>query len=568
MPTFKPQYKDKNGIIQDLNIDYNSLANKPTTKNEIESLKSNINTLDKRVTSIESRLSDRIFKVDSDLAYTKNVPAGALPYASIDTLGGMSYKYNQLVDKSKLLVTETIRGVTFTNNGDGSITVNGTATAHSNANVTTINIIANHKYLISNYGVKLPLSTSSVMNVQVYGANVINIGIQETDTSNYNIGTASGSGEALFRIRIENGASYNYTVYPMLVDLTVMYGAGKEPTTVEQFLADNPMYNDYVPYTEGDIANANVTSIDSVGVNIWDEEWEVGGYWTDGTKNNTVNNGIRNKTPIKVIPNQTYYIYFGNTALVGLYIHFYDKDMIKIGSHWNYQDKKNSTINVPSNCHYMNIFAPSYGTTYNNNICINVSNDDINGTYFPYNHNNFPIPSSIQELEGYGWGVNDSCYNYIDFENKKFVKRVGRVDLGTLNWAYYTGDGDNIFYVSNENIPSNFKQSGQIICGKYETRHTANVVPGYTEKVLVGWDTYHSQNLVVRDSTYTDATTFKTAMSGVYLYYELATPVITDISNILTDDNFIKVEPYGTLTFENTNKKAVPSKIAYLVEVK
>ena len=44
--------------------------------------------------------------------------------------------------------------------------------------------------------------------------------------------------------------------------------------------------------------------------------------------------------------------------------------------------------------------------------------------------------------------------------------------------------------------------------------------------------------------------------------------MITDIGNILTDDNFIEVEPYGTLTFENTNKNAVPSKIAYLVEVK
>ncbi len=29
MSTFKPQYKDKNGVVRDLNIDYNSLANKP-----------------------------------------------------------------------------------------------------------------------------------------------------------------------------------------------------------------------------------------------------------------------------------------------------------------------------------------------------------------------------------------------------------------------------------------------------------------------------------------------------------------------------------------------------------
>ena len=34
----------------------------------------------------------------------------------------------QLLDKSKLLATQTINGVTFTNNGDGTIAVNGTAT--------------------------------------------------------------------------------------------------------------------------------------------------------------------------------------------------------------------------------------------------------------------------------------------------------------------------------------------------------------------------------------------------------------------------------------------------------
>lgn len=39
--------------------------------------------------------------------------------------------------------------------------------------------------------------------------------------------------------------------YLNIVDLTEMYGAGNEPTTVQKFLEDNPEYNDYVPYSEG-----------------------------------------------------------------------------------------------------------------------------------------------------------------------------------------------------------------------------------------------------------------------------------------------------------------------------
>lgn len=39
--------------------------------------------------------------------------------------------YCQLLDKSKYPATQTINGVTFTNNGDGTITANGTATINT-----------------------------------------------------------------------------------------------------------------------------------------------------------------------------------------------------------------------------------------------------------------------------------------------------------------------------------------------------------------------------------------------------------------------------------------------------
>ena len=45
------------------------------------------------------------------------------------TVKGKSIVWNQLMDKSKFEANKTSGGVTFTNNGDGSVTVNGTATA-------------------------------------------------------------------------------------------------------------------------------------------------------------------------------------------------------------------------------------------------------------------------------------------------------------------------------------------------------------------------------------------------------------------------------------------------------
>jgi hypothetical protein len=29
-----------------------------------------------------------------------------------------------------------------------------------------------------------------------------------------------------------------------------------------------------------------------------------------------------------------------------------------------------------------------------------------------------PIPEAVQKLDGYGWGISDTCYNYIDWEKK------------------------------------------------------------------------------------------------------------------------------------------------------
>lgn len=46
----------------------------------------------------------------------------------------------------------------------------------------------------------------------------------------------------------------------------------------------------------------------------------------------------------------------------------------------------------------------------------------------------FPIPQSVRDMcPGYGWSAGTVC-NEIDFKAKKYIQRVGSVDLGTLDW--------------------------------------------------------------------------------------------------------------------------------------
>lgn len=150
----------------------------------------------------------------------------------------------QLLDKSKYPATQTIYGVTFTNNGDGTITVNGTCTnPYYSAYKIKENldgIISGHKYAILGAGTNMNIAfAASYQGGYIWEvANKI-ITLPENEYTSFDS-----------QIRVAAGVSVsNITVKPQIFDLTEMYRAGNEPTTVEQFRQDFPeeMY-DYKPY--------------------------------------------------------------------------------------------------------------------------------------------------------------------------------------------------------------------------------------------------------------------------------------------------------------------------------
>lgn len=168
----------------------------------------------------------------------------------------------------------------------------------------------------------------------------------------------------------------------------------------------------------------------------------------------------------------------------------------------------------------------------------------------------YPIPLTIQSLPGYGWSAGTVC-NEVDWVNKKYIQRVGSVDLGTLGWAYYSSfNGWFLSTTTPSSIkpPANNGIIANIICSKYATVSGYSVAD-YKTPFSIGINVHGY--ICVRDSAYTTAAAFKTAVSGVTLYYELATPIETDISDILTD-NFIEVEAGGSITFEQVNNTLVP----------
>lgn len=224
--------------------------------------------------------------------------------------------------------------------------------------------------------------------------------------------------------------------------------------------------------------------------------------------------------------------------------------------------------------------AMSYGTGRGDVIVrdIQVELGDTPTAYTPYHRNVYQIPEAIRNLPGYGWSAG-TAKNYVDYENKRYVQCVQSVDLGTLTWTYGNlpfGWGDNQWFsapIQSIKVISTNTQLANVLCKKYTTR-CAYVADGndfFQVDKSIGQH-QDTARVTVLDTAYTDAAAFKQAMSGVMLYYELANPIITDISNLIPDDFLrnVEVEAGGSVTFKGGNddyRIPVPSEEEYIVRL-
>lgn len=157
----------------------------------------------------------------------------------------------QLLDKRKYSATQTINGVVFTNNGDGSYTLNGTCNGSMNYVVvpTIIPIIKNHIYLLVDNRSK-KISDDANATVQIIN-NATTYYFQTINSQGLNAHTivnATDSWMCFLRIRAEINLFYdNVTLKPQLFDLTEMFGSGNEPATIAEFKAKFP--DELYPYS-------------------------------------------------------------------------------------------------------------------------------------------------------------------------------------------------------------------------------------------------------------------------------------------------------------------------------
>lgn len=317
------------------------------------------------------------------------------------------------------------------------------------------------------------------------------------------------------------------------------------------------------------LRSAAVTNVIATGKNIWNEQWEIGGINSSGQNltGDKYQDRIRSKGYTAVLPNTKYRYSSPNGSANG--VAFYDAS-------YNFISKEYlspvEVFTTPALCAYIRFdFSVAYGNTYKNDTIISLGTTAVD--YEPYKElTNFPIPAEVQSLEGYGLGVNADYNNHISWDDdgkakwNVMVRRkvfegtetfsVGNNKVGTLEGAFKLTGADT--GVSNSSIVACVTNHYEAVSRDYIYLNSGNFV-------AVSYD-----YIRIQDTSVSTITSLKAKLAAWYaegnpliVDYILATPVVTDISDLITPDNIIEVAGGGSLLFENSHNLAPASTVTY-----
>ena len=181
--------------------------------------------------------------------------------------------------------------------------------------------------------------------------------------------------------------------------------------------------------------------------------------------------------------------------------------------------------------------------------------------YEPYTGNTYSITFPSEAGTVYG--------GTLDVTNGVLTVDRAMVDLGTLTWGNHAGNAGR--WIAD--LQQTAKPSGgygvpvNAICSAYKTV-TQNALfagtIGITTHAMTG------RQVFAYDDNYTDATAFKTAMSGVQFCYELATATTytlapTEIKSLLGDNNIWADAGNTEVTYRADTKLYIDKKIAEVI---
>lgn len=404
-----------------------------------------------------------------------------------------------------LTAPQTISGVTATPNADGSITLTGASDKIVYFDLDTdFDSTKYAGYVITG----LPTSGS-------WNTNNVMFRICSADSRDSLQDIITINGRYVTNVVVDNGKNLRFSIR-VVGKYTIPSGG----LTLKPMLREPSESDTFAPYSNiCPITGWTGAKVTRTGVNVWDEEWELGAYNSSTGAKVSSTTRIRTKNPIRVIPKTDYCFTYDAAELR---VQMYDANMNFLREAYRNRSQSGQALTLAENCHYItfSVGNSSYPvTTYNHDISINYPSTAT--AYEPYAGNTYDITfpteagtvyggtldvtkgtltvdSAMVTLDGdehwytYSASSYDSYCFTTDVPNKK-IKGLASISNTYKNVKAAWGDGGNGKY-------GVFSDHGSL-ARWYFTRPNAEF-----EKNLTAWKSWLAEN-------------------PLQVCYELATPI-------------------------------------------
>lgn len=493
----------------------------------------------------------------------------------LDKLVGVSVAWNQKI--GAITSIGSVAGLTM-NISDGEVTITGTATESIKVTVgytpsPAYTVPANHVVLIMAVGKG---------NVKV-GRAGFNAGQYNYAFSKHNVDFYLG-----VNFYFTNGEQYDCKKKVCGYDLTTAFGTtiadyvySLETATAGSGIAWLKQYIDldtYHPYDAGTLKHVeDLVSHDTVGFNQLDESRfelisgisKVGNQYV-GTLASFSTGTIKGWEGFDYFPKTSYCFFINgekesNATLICAFV-YTDGSIEYIATGLDGVTSV-SAYKASNASKTLSRISISYGTGGStvfkvNKCCINLSWSGYrNGEYEPYEKHSYALDSSVVLR-----GVPTLVDGKLVYDGDEYLydgtinRRYGIIDLGTINYSYQANTTYPFFYTTINGMKkaADWGVSGNLICTKYVNTNANNQYNNGVDKTICAAP--NASIIRIRDTAYTDTISFKAAMSGVYLVYELEAPT-TETAQPYTQVQIC--DDFGTEQFVTTSIIPVGTETRY-----
>lgn len=456
---------------------------------------------------------------EDDVVVTKDVTTtnGQVDFTVEDEAIGYTTKMTALYGKStqetrsgkNLLENKTknsgiSRGITFTLNGDGSYTLNGTNDGTGNS---TVFLSGSSNPTTLKAGTYYTIPTPN--GVQIVGAK-IGGGYFQLAPSSTNQFTLNEDTQAQIYIQVPNGITTTYNnikVYPM-ISTTPITQSDYEPYGV----MPSPDY-------PSPIESITEISVTVTGKNLFDKDnatTQVGYFRPNGAINNGGDSTITTSYT-SILPNTDMTI----SGLTLEWICFYDKNK-------NFIERVSGTLKTfNKNAYYIRIQAPTNVFDLSK---IQLEKGQATD-YEPYQSNSLTLDLQGNELCSLPNGTKDELV--VENGIAKIIKRIGKVVLdGSETWYMDKELTNTIRFYTSEILTNKAKNAQPILSNYFITATSVNNINNDDNESAYVLNTTQPA-IRINKSIANTLTTFKNWLSthNVEVYYALETPIDIEITD-------------------------------------